>query len=85
MMGAGNTQQVHEDVWPGRGRVHYRIPSHFKEDLSSCKNETLKKRGGNASPSAGVLFLLRLEGIVIQLDTGCNIYPAFTGTCHLEL
>lgn len=64
MMGAHDTQQgvvfTHDDVWPGRGRVHYKISSHFKEDLGPCKNETPKKGGGNASPSAGVLLLLKL-------------------------
>lgn len=64
MMGAGDTQQgavfTHDNMWPGKGRMHYRTPSHFREDLNLCKNETLKKRGGNASPSAGVPLLLNL-------------------------
>lgn len=64
MMGADDTHQgvifTHDDVWPGRGRVHCKISSHFKEDLGPHENETPQKRGGNASPSAGALFLLEL-------------------------
>lgn len=82
-MGAGDTHQgvvfTHDHVWPGRGRVHYKISSYFKEDLGSCKNETSKEKGGNTSPSAGALFLVKLYGLVTHLDTGssCNTLPSF--------